>query len=165
MPPDRKTGFAALLRQIIVHDRNRTLKDIAVEIGLSSRNFYGRVTGRIQFSPDEIRRVLRAVPDPRLGEWLLAQSNLACVYRVAPAPDDPTASTPNLALNGLEEVMAALRSVLQLEAAPTDMALAEAEQHIQEAQRQLGALQTALRDHRGQPHLARPVVTQLADVD
>jgi len=145
MPPGR-TSFAALLRHILVTEQNRKLKDVAEEVGLSTRNFYGRVTGRIQFTPDEINRVLRAVPDPRLGEWLLANTDLTCTRRVAPAPRDPTASALDLALSSVEESMAALRSVLRLRPAETvnEEAVAGAQAHIDEAQRQLAALQMTL---------------------
>lgn len=142
-----RTSFAALLRHILVTEQNRKLKDVAEEVGLSSRNFYGRVTGRIQFTPDEINRVLRAVPDPRLGEWLLANTDLTCTRRVAPAPRDPTASALDLAVSSVEESMAALRSVMHLRPSNSanDAAVADAQAHIDEAQRQLAALQMTLR--------------------
>ena len=139
--------FAALLRQILVAEQNRKLRDVAELVGLSSRNFYGRVTGRIQFTPDEVNRVLRAVPDPRLGDWLLAGTDLACTHRVPPSPRDPTVSVVDLALHGVEESMGALRCVMQMRAdgAITHSAIARAEAHIEAAQRQLGALQMSLR--------------------
>jgi hypothetical protein len=147
MPVSDRQGFAELLRQILVQEQNRKLKDVANAVGLSTRNFYGRVTGRIQFTPDEINRVIQAVPDPRLGDWLLAASDLTCTPRVAPAPADVRATAVDLALNGVEQGMAALRSVLAMdpsaEMSPSDLGTAEA--HILEAQRQLGALQMMLR--------------------
>lgn len=142
-----RTTFPALLRQILVTEQNRKLKDVAEQVGVSSRNFYGRVTGRIQFTPEDINRVLRAVPDPRLGDWLLAGTDLACTRRVAPAPRDPTASAIDLAMHGVEESMGALRCVVQMRSsdAITHGALAKAQAHIEEAQRQLAALQMSLR--------------------
>jgi hypothetical protein len=131
MTPAGRPSFAALLRQILVDEQSRKLKDVAAEVGLSSRNFYGRVTGRIQFTPDEINRVLRAVPDPRLGDWLLAQSGLTCVARVGAATVD--APPAELALRAVEQAMAALRCVLRAEGAA-------AVGHVAEAQRQLAAL-------------------------
>lgn len=147
MPPTGMMSFAALLRHILVTEQNRKLKDVAEEVGLSSRNFYGRVTGRIQFTPEEINRVLRAVPDPRLGDWLLANTGLACTRRVVPSPRDPTASAVDLAMSSVEESMAALRSVLRMRPTDTmaDDAMAGAEAHIDEAQRQLASLQMTLR--------------------
>ena len=142
-----RQGFAALLRDILVNEQKRKLKDVAEAVGLSTRNFYGRVTGRIQFTPDEINRVIRVVPDPRLGDWLLANSDLTCTLRIAPAPSDARSTAVDLALNGVEEGMAALRNVLAMdpsaEMSPEDLATAET--HILEAQRQLGALQMMLR--------------------
>ena len=64
MASDSRPSFAALLRRILAQEQHRKLKDVAAQVGLSPRNFYGRVAGRIQFTPDEIVRVLRAVPDP-----------------------------------------------------------------------------------------------------
>jgi hypothetical protein len=153
MPVAGRTSFAALLRHILVTEQNRKLKDVADEVGLSSRNFYGRVTGRIQFTPDEINRVLRAVPDPRLGEWLLAGTDLTCTRRVAPAPRDSNATALDLALGSVEESMAALRSVLQMRPpeAITEEALAGAEEHIHKAQRQLATLQMTLRANGARP--------------
>jgi hypothetical protein len=133
MPPPGRPSFAALLRQILVQEQSRKLKDVAAEVGLSSRNFYGRVTGRIQFTPDEINRVLRAVPDPRLGDWLLAQSGLTCVARAMETGAD--APSAELALRAVEQATAALRCVLQGDAAAAG--------HAAEAQRQLAALLAA----------------------
>jgi hypothetical protein len=142
-----RRSFAELLQHILVHEQKRKLKDVAEAVGLNTRNFYGRVTGRIQFTPDEINRVIRVVPDPRLGDWLLANTELTCNRRIAPAPNDPRSTAVDLALHGVEEGMAALRSVLALGAAeemsPDSLAVVEA--HIVEAQRQLGALQMTLR--------------------
>ena len=129
MSPTGRPSFAALLRQILVIEQNRKLKDVAAEVGLSSRNFYGRVTGRIQFTPEEVNRVLRAVPDPRLGEWLLAQSGLTCIARTEAAADAPAAE---LALRAVEQSTAALRCVLRAEGSAAG--------HAEEAQRQLAAL-------------------------
>lgn len=147
MPLPDRPGFAALLRQILVQEQNRKLKDVAEAVGLGTRNFYGRLTGRIQFTPDEINRVIRVVPDARLGDWLLANSDLTCTPRVSPAVPDARATAVDLALNGVEQGMAALRSVLAMDPAsgmsPDD--LGNAETHILEAQRQLGALQMMLR--------------------
>ncbi len=147
MPVSDRQEFAALLRQILVQEQKRKLKDVADAVGLSTRNFYGRVTGRIQFTPDEINRVIRAVPDARLGDWLLADSDLTCTPRIAPAPADARSTAVDLALNGVEQGMAALRSVLAMDASaemsPGDLGTAET--HILEAQRQLGALQMMLR--------------------
>ncbi len=142
-----RQAFSDLLRQILVAEQSRKLKDVAEQVGLSSRNFYGRVTGRIQFTPEEINRVLRAVPDPRLGDWLLAGTDLACTYRAAPAGRDASASIVDLAMQGVEESTAALRCVIQMRAPDgfKRSAMAEAEAHIEEAQRQLAALQLSLR--------------------
>ena len=147
MPKPGQQTFASLLRHILVVEQNRKLKDVADEVGLSARNFYGRVTGRIQFTPEEINRVLRATPDPRLADWLLAGTELACTHRVPPAPRDPAASAADLAALSVEECLGALRSVLKLrqQAGTGRDALTEAETHIQEAQRQLAALQMTLR--------------------
>jgi hypothetical protein len=137
-------SFAALLRQILVHEQNRKLKDVAEEVGLSPRNFYGRVTGRIQFTPDELNRLLRAVPDPRLGAWLLAGTDLACTLRAQQAH---STCELDLALHGVEDSMATLRSVLHRRTPGSISAdrLAEAEAHVEEAQRHLAALLGALR--------------------
>ena len=168
MASDSRPSFAALLRRILAQEQHRKLKDVAAQVGLSPRNFYGRVAGRIQFTPDEIARVLRAVPDPRLGEWLLEESTLTCTHRVPPAPLDPTASALDLAMSGAEEGMAALRSVMHLPAAPSEAALTEAETHILEAQRQLAGLQLVLRAYRAQDHgggalVPTPIAANLAE--
>ena len=129
-----RPSFAALLRQILLIEQKRKLKDVAEEVGLSARNFYGRVTGRIQFTPEEINRVLCAVPDPRLAEWLLSRSGLICIARQVPAAEAPAAE---LALRAVDQAMAALRGVLHGEEVAQVMA------HAEEAQRQLAALQAS----------------------
>jgi len=149
------TGFAILLRQILVQERNLKLKEVAAAVGLSARNFYGRVTGRVQFTPDEINRLLRVVPDPRLGEWLLQGSGLACARqsphaRFAPPREPhlwaPHQSALDAAMHGVEEAMAALRAVMHMRTHPdlTGEAAAEARAHVRDAQRQFAALEQAL---------------------
>lgn len=143
MPHSGRQPFAALLRHILVTEQNRKLKDIAAQVGLSARNFYGRVTGRIQFTPEELNRLLRAVPDPRLGDWLLAGSDLGCARRAATALPNPAIPAVDLALAGVEEAMGALRGVVHMEN-PTPAALAKTTGHVEEAQRQLAALLATL---------------------
>lgn len=147
MPHAVQQTFASVLREILLNEQRRTLKDVAEEVGLSARNFYGRVTGRIQFTPDEINRVLRAVPEPRLADWLLDGTGLTCTRRISPSPHDPSVSAVDLALHSVEESMAALRSILQMRAPGTITpgALATAQAHVEQAQRQLAALQVNLR--------------------
>ncbi len=147
MPPERPS-FAALLRQILVQEKHLKLKDVAEAVELNSRNFYGRVTGRIQFSPDEINRVIRAVPDPRLGDWLFHQTPLFCALRPSPADTETNteASALDHAMNGAEQAMAALRAVLHVSDAAgiTPEGIADAQAHAADAQRQLGLLMATL---------------------
>jgi hypothetical protein len=146
MPNTGRQNFAALLRHILVTEQNRKLKDIAEQVVLSARNFYGRVTGRIQFTPEEINRVLRAVPDPRLGDWLLAGTELGCTHRTHAAVPTPVSTAVDIALASVEQTMGALRNVLQMHPPrpATVAAITATAGHVEEAQRQLATLLATL---------------------
>lgn len=64
--------FAAVLHRILTRDRTRSMRDIAVALGLSYPAFYARLSGRVPFSIDEARAVLAEIPDHRLVDALLA---------------------------------------------------------------------------------------------
>jgi hypothetical protein len=142
--------FAPLLRSIIAHELKRAFSDVAREIGMDPRNFHSRITGRVSFTPEEINLVLRAIPDPRLVDALLVLTPLICAQRTSPAPRDPAASHIELAARALERSLEVMRDAIHLgladkpsEPGPPER-IALIHQHIQDAQRQLGALQMSL---------------------
>lgn len=76
-------GFSRLAHRILVQEKVARLHDVATALEMSYANLYARVTGRVTFKPAEISRLIRAVPDQRLCEFLLHDSDFVAVRRPA----------------------------------------------------------------------------------
>ncbi len=63
--------FAALVYNVLVMDGRYSVKEIAGRFGMPYDTFYARIANRTSFSAEEIRLLLRLVPDVRLAAWLL----------------------------------------------------------------------------------------------
>ncbi len=150
--------FAHLLRRILLTEDRRPLTDIARLVGMNYRNLYGRVNGRVQFNPDEIAQVLRAVPDLRLAECLLEGTPFAATHRDgdAPAADGWAREAAERALALLATMNAQLGNAPLTDpppgGAPTsadDVRRAGLLAHVEEATRHLEIVRTALQDEAG----------------
>ena len=157
---DRPEAFGALVRHVLVGQNGAEIRDIADALAMSYHALHARLSGRSSFSPEELRRLFRLYPEPRIGDYLLAETPYITIRQ--PAVTDPyPAYTPLRAgLQALHEVIALLQNLLQ--AADRH----EVEDHVtvrsgvEEALRQLAALRWNL-THIGRP-TANPALTRLA---
>lgn len=65
------TDFANLVHTVLTLDKKAAVKEVAPKIGLSADSLYARLNHRAKFSPEEIRDLIRAVPDVRLVNFFL----------------------------------------------------------------------------------------------
>lgn len=63
--------FAQLVHSIVIAEKKPPASHAAAAMGLDYHTFYARITNRVPFTAEEIRELLRAVPDPRLVSFLL----------------------------------------------------------------------------------------------
>src|SRR4051794_3710174 len=78
-------GFSRLVRQVLVIEKRRPMRDVAEALGMDYAIFHARVAGRTRFKPEEISRLIREIPDPRLCDFLLRDTAFMAVERHAPA--------------------------------------------------------------------------------
>ncbi|QFY62526.1 hypothetical protein FZ934_19215 (plasmid) [Rhizobium grahamii] len=72
---DRGKEFASIAYTVLVVDRRPGVKAAARLLGMNYSTLHSRLIGRTSFSADEIRDLVRAVPDPRLVSYLLDGSH------------------------------------------------------------------------------------------
>ncbi len=149
-------GFSQLVRQVLVIEKHRPMRDVAVALGMDYALFHARVAGRTRFKPEEISGLVREIPNSRLCDFLLRDTAFMAVER--PAPSIPAKGCAfHMALRLATESIAALEQIGksladgQLEPTRYD----ELGRHIQEAERavcDLRATISMMAPHKGQRH-------------
>lgn len=79
---DRGKDFADLVYTVIVTERRYAAKRVAADMGIGYDALHARIVNRTAFSADEIRRLIRAAPDPRLVAWLLRGTPFVAAERI-----------------------------------------------------------------------------------
>lgn len=79
--PDTDT-FARTAHRILVTEKRRPVQEVAQALGMKYATFYSRIKGRVPFAPEEIRALLREVPDVRLVDALLSGTGFRAVSRL-----------------------------------------------------------------------------------
>ncbi|MBS0640252.1 MAG: hypothetical protein JSS43_10290 [Proteobacteria bacterium] len=74
-------GLSRLVYQILVVERKCTIRDTAEAAGMEYPAFHARVIGRTHFKAEEVPALIRALPDPRLCDYLLEQTDFMAVAR------------------------------------------------------------------------------------
>jgi hypothetical protein len=77
----RGEEFADLVHRILVNDDRYSLATAASGMGLLYETLYARVRNRTCFSAEEIRGLIRAVPDPRIVSYFLEGTAFVPVER------------------------------------------------------------------------------------
>ncbi|HET8995513.1 MAG TPA: phage regulatory CII family protein [Acetobacteraceae bacterium] len=138
-------GFSRLAHRILVQEKVARLQGVATALGMSYANLYARVTGRVTFKPAEISRLIRAVPDQRLCEFLLRDSDFVAVRRPAaglPGHTDVLHAATTLA----EQALAIIAQTGAALAGGTTRPLAQEQiqHHVAAAEHALCTLRTGL---------------------
>ena len=71
MADKSSSEFTNLVYTLLIAEERGSVKDVAATLGLKEQSLYSRIYGRVRFSADEARALLRAVPDSRLADYLL----------------------------------------------------------------------------------------------
>ena len=78
----RGFDFASLVHRILTTEQTYSSKDVAAQIGLEYDAFYARLRNRTVFSADEIKSLIRAMPDARLVAYLLEKTPFVAADRI-----------------------------------------------------------------------------------
>lgn len=146
MSSEPRSAFFVLVHQILVKEKLYPVREIAARFGMSYAAFYARVSGRGAFSPEEINRLIRLVPDARLVDWLLSNSS----FIAAPRPDEIGADLGTSAMeHAVRSVERGLVIIKELSEAAAGSHLDEDRRErikvqIEEIQRGLATLSAAL---------------------
>jgi hypothetical protein len=82
---DRGREFADLVYTVVIAEKRFPLKRLALDMGLGYDALHARIGNRTPFSADEIRRLIRAAPDPRFAVWLLRGTRFVAAERIGTA--------------------------------------------------------------------------------
>lgn len=147
---ERGREFADLAYTVLVTEKRRSVEDVAVDIGMTYAALHARLINRTCFSADEIRALIRAVPDARFGGYLLEGTHFVAADRVDP-DDDPSedadhSHVPGAVQRGATRVVVEATSILEtVDAALAGGGLRHREgliilREIEEAERALASL-------------------------
>lgn len=78
---DRGREFADLAYTVVIVEKRFPLKRLALDMGLGYDALHARLTNRTAFSAEEIRKLIRAAPDPRFAGWLLRGTRFVAAER------------------------------------------------------------------------------------
>jgi hypothetical protein len=141
----RGDELSRLVYQILVTEKRRPIREIATAVGMEYASFHARVIGRTHFKADEMSRLIREVPDPRLCDYLLRNTQFVAVPRPAPSTN-PTLGVFQAAVQLATESLATVghigETLAGAEAGP--VAFEHLSAHVQEAERAVSNLRASL---------------------
>ena len=112
--PGRGEDFAHIVYTLLVVEKVRSIHEVANEIGMSYAVLHSRMIGRSTFSADEIRNLLKALPDPRLVGYLLEGTSFVPAGRID-GNDEASATKPDMAIQrGATRVVVEAAGILDL---------------------------------------------------
>ncbi len=80
----RGAEFAALIHQLLVLDKVRSVEDVARDMGMEYHTLYARVGRDTPFSAEEIKALIRVVGDIRILKYFTDDSPYVVVERSSP---------------------------------------------------------------------------------
>jgi hypothetical protein len=135
-------GFAAIVHQILVRERRRSMRDVAAALGLSYAALHARVSGRVPFSPTDINLLLHEVPDVRLVDALLRHTRFVAFEKPHPARSGGGGTAIEAASAALRHIAALVEDLAGLAEGrrPPRDGDAAPEARLEEVQRAIAAL-------------------------
>lgn len=79
---ERGREFAQIVYTVLVIEKRWRVEDVAADMGMKYDTLYARVNGRVPFSAEEIRDLIRCAPDARLANYVLRDSDFIAIDRV-----------------------------------------------------------------------------------
>lgn len=146
MQQKRGTEFAQLVHRSLVIDKQWTIEQVAEGLGMKYDTFYGRLIGRVPFSPEEVWAVLKVAPDIRFIEYFLEETDFVAVDRIKFEGERTGKEIMDTAVNSVHAVSDVLKETNQSLA---DNRLdhqdrARIRSELDEAERELATLRTLL---------------------
>ncbi|GEM_PF-1045390 len=151
--PDADT-FARTAHRILVSEKRRPVQEVAQALDMKYATFYSRIKGRVPFAPEEIRALLREVPDVRLVDALLTGTGFRAVARLV---GDGSGDIVREAARAIKEAANALwevQSAFSADDLSTD-GRQRAVEHVAAAERALASV----REHLQRPGSLTPAAT------
>ena len=143
-------GFAHRVSQVLLTGKGVALRDLADALGLRYHALHARVTGRVAFTPNEIRRLLQQYPEPGLADYLLARTPYIAMPRPVPTDPQPVDTPLQVGLLALQEMVSLLGALAQSTDTTGCDVLPTVRQSVEAALRQLARLDWDL------THIGRP---------
>lgn len=88
---ERGRDFADIVYTILVVEKSPGIEVVAAGLGMSYAALHSRLINRTCFSADEVRALVRIVPDVRLVDYLLADTRFVAADRSQGADEDAEA--------------------------------------------------------------------------
>jgi len=141
----RGDELSRLVYKILVTEKRRPIREIAAAIGMEYASFHARVIGRTHFKAEEMSRLIREVPDPRLCDYLLRNTAFVAVPRPA-ATLNPTLGIFQAAVHLANESLATVEHIGETLAGADlgPLAFEHLSTHVAEAERAVSNLRASL---------------------
>ncbi len=78
---DQGKSFATLLYKLLIVEEVQSVKQVAAALGMKEQSLYSRLYGRVRFSVEESRDILRILSDVRVADFMLDGSDFVAVSR------------------------------------------------------------------------------------
>ncbi|MGF1456683.1 MAG: phage regulatory CII family protein [Alphaproteobacteria bacterium] len=145
---DQGKDFATLLYKLLIVEEVKSVKQVAAALGMKEQSLYSRLYGRVRFSVEETRDILRIIEDVRVADFMLSGSPFVAVSRSENAESDAE-GVRNQASSTLFDVTDLMREVevsLSDDGRIDHREKIKIEERLQEAERSLTALRKTIKD-------------------
>lgn len=109
---NRGEEFAHIVYTLLVVEKQKSVEEAAVALGMSYASLHSRLIARSPFSADEIQALIRMVPDARLVSYLLDGTAFVAAERVTPPVDRSLAN--EAVQRGATKVVVEAADILEL---------------------------------------------------
>jgi hypothetical protein len=80
--------FHQLVYRLVLVEKRISVKALAPLLGMTSATLYKSLNGKGDFSPDQVRILLRELKDIRLAAWFLLDTNYVPIERAEFSPNE-----------------------------------------------------------------------------
>ncbi len=144
---DTNKDFATLLYKLLIVEDVQSVKQVAAALGMKEQSLYSRLYGRVRFSVEEARQVLRILNDVRVADYFLEDSPFVAVERaegVERAAED-VRSQASTTLFDVTDLMREVEISLSDDGRIDHREKVRIEERLQEAERSLTALRNTVK--------------------
>jgi hypothetical protein len=148
-PYDRRESFPQLVQRALRKDRGISLQALSDGLGMKYNAFHARMSRRVGFTPDELKKMFLQFPDPRIADYLLSGTSYLAVLRPIALSTTGRGDPARLALDSMRGLLRFLGHLLPI--GEMDLAMRTAvDKHLTEAVQSLALLRWRI-THLGHP--------------